>query len=190
MVKKHKIEELRNLIKNGKLQNAFDLVKQLYRQQTELIVGFPEGSMKSASYYKLMDEICRKNNIPIKKDHHYVRNVSVPLVSVAGAGLILALSSFFVIPLMMIGLIIFIVGWVGFAISLPICIAMNLSKKIKKPGSYIVKINGFVNKIENLRDMYTEFQIERLKLDMIKMYWYWIVSANKYGYSIPEGFYI
>jgi len=95
--------------------------------------------------------------------------------------------------LMIIGLIFAILGMIGFCgfiISLPICIALNQTEKPRRPESYIMKINAIEFRINTTKDRLTAFQIERLKLDLLKFYWQWIVAANKFGYTIPPNFQI
>ncbi|MHA1311378.1 MAG: hypothetical protein ACTSWR_02100 [Candidatus Helarchaeota archaeon] len=190
MVVNNELDELENLIKNNNLEEAFELVKDLFDKQTEEIIATPEGNARAEAYYKLKDRICDYQTIPIFENKHYVKKISMPLgiigavgIGLVGISFISLLELFF---LAIIGLIMFAVGLIGFVISLPICIAINMTSNIRRPESWIVKIGKQKGRIDLMRSTYSEYQIKRLELDLLKYYWYWIISIKKFGYIVPD----
>jgi hypothetical protein len=150
----------------------------------------PEGSARSYDYQELENKYVVGPNIIIPEEKHYVKKVSLPLGLIGVVGLILmfpAAFSMFAIPgfgvvFFIITAICFGVGIIGFTISLPICIALNATGKLRKPESWILRISKTQARLDMQKDLLTEYQKERLRLDILRYLWAWIVSAKKFGY--------
>ncbi|TFF86151.1 MAG: hypothetical protein EU551_02390 [Promethearchaeota archaeon] len=184
MVSDSEIKEVEDLIRNQKLEAGFTRVQELISEQVKSILNMPEGSQRSYDYRELESKYVVGPYIVIPEAKHYVRNISLPLGLAGIAGLLLMLLT---IPtnsfaFLMIGIIIMLIGYVGFVISLPICIALNVTGKLKKPESWILRISKTQVRIDMQKDLLTEYQKERLRLDILRYLWAWIVSAKKFGY--------
>ncbi|MHA1270513.1 MAG: hypothetical protein ACTSPY_12045 [Candidatus Helarchaeota archaeon] len=180
------IDELENLIKSNKLNEAFKKVQDLYSKQIDVILQLLEGRAREFAYNQLRDKICGYQVIPVPKEKHYVKNISLPFGICGGVGLILAFAFIPIAFLAISFLITFLVGYIGFFISLPICIVKNKTEEVKKPESWVVRIGKQKGRIDMLEPIYPKYKIECLKLDLLKYYWFWIISANKFGYITTE----
>ncbi|TFF90997.1 MAG: hypothetical protein EU548_00135 [Promethearchaeota archaeon] len=172
------LENLENFIKNNELSNAFNLVKELYSRQIDTILSYPEGDRRKKTYDKLKNEICDHETIPEYEGKHYVKNISITFLILAGCGLIGIIVN---LGDIYFNMIMIMVGIIGFLISLPICIALNVIKRLKKPESFPEMTKSKKEEIENLPDSINKFQIEKQKLDLLQLYWLWIVSIKKYA---------
>ena len=184
MVSDNEIKEVEDLIRNQKLEAGFTRVQELISDQIKIILKTPEGSDRAYNYQELENKFVVGPHIVIPEAKHYVKNISLPLGIVGIAGLLLI---FLTIPtfnfvFLITGTIISLVGLMGFAISLPVCIALNATGKLRRPESWFLRISKTRARLDMQKDILTEYQKERLRLDILTFLWTWIVSAKKFGY--------